>query len=69
MAGTVYEFISTKNARLAKFTDENPDMAKLFMKIINHLEQMSREKRKDVGSLECHASPDGTMIFIKVTMG
>lgn len=68
MADTVYEFIATRNARLAKFTDHNPNIAQLFMKLITHFEIVSRERSVDPRNMrfEATGSPDGKMVAVKV---
>lgn len=69
MGGSVYDFIATRNARLAKFTDQHPEFANTFMKFIAHCEQVCREKGRDLESLalETKGSPDGRLIAIKLS--
>ncbi len=68
MSSTVLEFVGTKNARLAKFCDNNPEVGMLFMKLVTHIEQVSREKNKSVDGLKFEATGnrDGDMIAVKI---
>lgn len=68
MARNVYESLANRNGRLARFTDENPVIAGVFMKTAGHFEQMSREWRVPFSSIETEtiASPDGSAIIIRL---
>lgn len=68
MSENVYQAIMTRNAQLAKFTDENPEIALLFKKIINVAVQIAHDWRVDASKIrfEPHASPDVKFIYIEV---
>lgn len=68
VGGSPYLVLQKKNERLAKFTNDNPEIAKLFMAIITHIEQVSREKGRLLDSLDYKSSPDGLNILIKVNL-
>ncbi len=44
MAGSVYEFIATKNKVLVNFLDENANFSALMMKIVKMLVRICDEK-------------------------
>lgn len=68
MALNIYETLMTKNAKLAKFTDENPNIAGLFKKIIGVVSQIAMDWRVDASKIEfdLRGSPDGKMLLIRV---
>jgi len=68
MADNVYDFIGTKNARLAKFCDNNPNISLVMMKLVVHLENIARERGRvlDQETYDCFGSPDGKMFVIKI---
>jgi hypothetical protein len=68
MSSSVYEFIGTRNAKLAKFTDDNPNIAAVIMKLVLHLENIAREWNRNLEGIDfdVKASPDGEMVLIKL---
>lgn len=68
MAVNVYEFIGTRNARLAKFCDQHENVSAVLMKVVTHLDQMNREFGGTLKDriIETTASPDGRLVLIKI---
>jgi len=68
MPSNVYEFIGTKNARLAKFLDDHPNVSEVMMKLVIHLENMARERGRMTKDDEysVHASPNGKLFVVKI---
>ena len=68
MASNVYEFVGTRNARLVRFLDKHDNVSGVLMKVVTHLEGMTRELGGDLGKaiFDTTASPDGRIILIKI---
>ena len=68
MPDNVYDFIGTKNARLAKFCDEHQNVSMAIMKLVLHLESIARERGRalDQEQYDCFGSPDGKMFIVKI---
>lgn len=68
MAGNLYEMIATRNGELAKFFDENHNMALLVKKLVGVVASIAHEWHVDASQItfEPIASPDGRMIVIRL---
>jgi hypothetical protein len=68
MAGNLYEAVMTRNASLARFFDENHNVAAMVKKFVGHVANISHEWHCDASKIkyDMHASPDGRMVVIKL---
>ncbi len=69
MALNLYETIATRNGKLAKFFDENYEMALMVKKLIGMIASIAHDWRVDAAALtfpNVIGSPDGKMIVIHV---
>lgn len=68
MSQNLYESVFTRNARLAKFSDQNPNIALVMMKVISYMMAYAAAKHINPKGIvyECFASPDGKTVMIKM---
>lgn len=69
MAKNIYEAIMTRNGELAKFFDDNYEIALMVKKLIGLLANIANDWRVDASTITfptVMASPDGKMIVIHV---
>ncbi len=68
MSGNIHEFVATKNSKLAKFCDENIEVAKLFMKLVRLIVSIAEDHNMDAPGItyDAFCPKGGDVIVIRL---